>query len=214
MVVIFLGPPGCGKGTQAESLVNNNGFVHVSTGDLLRKEINEQTDLGCKVQAQMASGQLVEDQTILSLITKKLDSLPGNKVLFDGFPRTLDQARALEELLQALGKKIDCVFDFHVDEKKLYERIVGRFACVKCSAVYHDPSIMPKVKGVCDYCGSHEFEKRSDDNVKSLSIRLEKFKEMTLPLRSFFEEMKVLKKIDASKSVSQVREEIVSSLGL
>lgn len=138
MIVVFFGPPGCGKGTQAQYLVNKYGFIHISTGDLLRKEIEAQTTLGKEIESVIESGGYISDKPVIELIEKAL-AVPGsNNYIFDGFPRTLNQALAFEELLSVKKLKVDLVFNFEVDTNLLIERISGRFSCSECGSVYND----------------------------------------------------------------------------
>jgi adenylate kinase len=212
MILVFMGPSGCGKGTQADYLKNEKGYTHISTGDLLRAEQQAGTELGDKVKDDIANGVLISDEIILTLVKKQLALLPENNILFDGFPRTIEQAKALDLMLLDMKKEIECVIDFSVTEEELYDRIKGRFMCIKCSTLYHDPNYMPKVKGVCDKCQGTEFKTRPDDTVEVLSKRLTWFKELVTPIREYYKQKNVLKTLDASKSILQVRKEIVSFL--
>ena len=212
MIVVFMGPSGCGKGTQAEYLKNEKGYTHISTGDLLRAEQQAGTEIGEKVKEDIANGKLISDDVILALVKKQLDLLPENGILFDGFPRTLKQAKALDLMLLDIKKEIGCVVDFSVTEDELYNRIKGRFMCIKCSRLYNDPNYMPKVKGVCDKCQSTEFKTRPDDTAEVLSKRLAWFKELVTPIREYYKQKNLLKTLDASQSILQVREEMVSFL--
>jgi len=210
MILVFMGPSGCGKGTQADYLKNEKGYTHISTGDLLRAEQQAGTELGDKVKDDIANGVLISDQIILTLVKKQLDLLPENNILFDGFPRTIEQAKALDLMLLDMKKEIGCVIDFSVTEEELYDRIKGRFMCIKCSTLYHDPNYMPKVEGVCDKCQGTEFKTRPDDTAEVLSKRLTWFKELVTPIREYYKQKNVLRTLDASKSILQVREEVVS----
>lgn len=212
MIVVFMGPSGCGKGTQADYLKNEKGYSHISTGDLLRAEQQAGTKLGDKVKDDVANGVLISDEIILTLVKKQLDLLPESSILFDGFPRTIEQAKALDLMLLDMKKEIGCVIDFSVTEEELYDRIKGRFMCIKCSTLYHDLNHMPKVKGVCDKCQGTEFKTRPDDTAEVLSKRLTWFKELVAPIREYYKQKNVLKTLDASKSILQVREEVVSFL--
>ena len=212
MIVVFMGPSGCGKGTQAEYLKKEKGYTHISTGDLLRSEQQAGTEIGNKVKDDIANGKLISDDIILALVKKQLDLLPESGILFDGFPRTIEQAKALDAMLLDMKKEIGCVVDFSVTEEELYDRIKGRFMCIKCSTLYNDPNYMPKVKGVCDNCQSTKFKTRPDDTAEVLSKRLTWFKELVAPIREFYKQKNVLKKLDASQPILQVREEMVSFL--
>ncbi|HKW55345.1 MAG TPA: nucleoside monophosphate kinase, partial [Stellaceae bacterium] len=157
MIVILLGPPGAGKGTQAKRLEEKYGLVQLSTGDMLRAERKSGSALGRKVQAIMDAGQLVSDDIIIDMIADRIDRAGGKGLILDGFPRTVPQAKAL-----------DRVIEMTVDEAALIERIAGRFSCARCGASYHDKNHRPKVAGVCDSCGSHEFVRRADDNPEAV----------------------------------------------
>lgn len=210
MIVVFLGAPGCGKGTQAGFLINEMGFTHVSTGDLLRKEIDEGTELGQSIQLKLESGSLVSDEIVFSVIKKNLDFSRYPRLLLDGFPRTRDQAVLLDALLDKQGLEVGYVFDFHISEDQLLQRIAGRFSCVKCGAIYHDDYRLPKVSGQCDHCDSKDFKKRSDDRADVLSKRLVEFNKLTKPLNQYYVERNKLRKIDAAVSVEQMKKNIFS----
>ncbi len=214
MIVVLLGPPACGKGTQSEYLIANHGFKHVSTGQLLRFEVESKSELGLQIEDILSTGVLIADNIILSLLKKNLDFLTNERILLDGFPRTVEQAKAFDQLLEDLGQKITCVVDFQISEDLLYRRVAGRFACAKCGAIYHEESIMPKVSGICDHCGGSEFNRRADDKPETLSKRLVEFDKMTAPLKQYFKDQNILKVVDAELSVEQIRKDIVSFLKL
>jgi adenylate kinase len=210
MIVVLLGAPGCGKGTQAAFLVNEKGFIHISTGDLLRKEIDNNTELGESIQQKLESGSLVPDEIVFLVIKKNLDFSLYPRLLLDGFPRTRDQAILLDAVLGDLNLEISYVFDFYIDEDHLHRRIAGRFSCVKCGAIYHDDYRLPKVIGQCDHCDSKEFKRRSDDRADVLSKRLVEFNKLTMPLNQYYVERNKLHKIDAAASVEQMKKNIFS----
>ncbi|CAO5683271.1 MAG: Adenylate kinase [Holosporales bacterium] len=214
MIVVLLGPPACGKGTQSESLIEKHGFKHVSTGQLLREEVAEKTDLGLKIKDILSTGSLINDEIVLSLLKKSLDFMCEGRILLDGFPRTVEQAKAFDQLLEDVGQKISSVVDFQITEDLLYRRVAGRFACAKCGAIYHEESVMPKEIGRCDHCGSGEFNRRADDKPETLSKRLVEFDKMTAPLRQYYIDQGVLNIVDAAKSVEQIRKDIESFLKL
>lgn len=214
MIIVFFGPPGCGKGTQSEYLVSQDQFTHISTGDLLRQEVKDQTELGKKIEELMATGSLVSDDIVLSVLKKALDFSGRSRLLLDGFPRTVDQAITLDQMLSDAGTKVDAVFNFAISHNQLLARITGRFVCAKCGAIYNDPHMMPKQTGICDICHGTEFKKRSDDTAEALSKRLKEFETMTAPLKDYYKDKKILKDLDAVKSVEQIREEISAYLEL
>ena len=174
MNIILLGPPGAGKGTQADRLVKERGMVQLSTGDMLREKRKDDSPLGHEVAAIMDTGGLVSDDIVSALIDDKLTNMAdGQGAIFDGYPRTQAQAVSLDEILAKHGRKLDHVIELVVDEDKLVERIVGRFTCANCGAGYHDTFKQPKVAGTCDVCGHHEFKRRPDDNEETVRTRME-----------------------------------------
>lgn len=207
--IILLGPPGAGKGTQAERLVTERAMVQLSTGDMLRQARKADSDLGRQVAAVMDSGALVSDAIVSALISERLADLPGTTgVIFDGYPRTLAQAEALDLLLGERGRNLDYVIELCVDEDALVERITGRFTCAKCSAPYHDVFKRPKVDGVCDVCGSTEFVRRPDDNEETVRTRLAEYRAKTAPILPYYEERDLVRRVDGMGSVDDVAEEI------
>ena len=193
MDIILLGPPGAGKGTQAERLVADRGMVQLSTGDMLRAEKNAGTDLGNRIKAVMDAGELVSDEIVSSLIDENLKRLrPDRGVIFDGYPRTAAQAEALDGLLAANGRKLDRVIELDVDEDALVERIVGRYTCAKCGAGYHDIFKLPRVAGTCDVCGSHDFKRRADDNEGTVRTRMAEYRAKTAPIIPIYQARGIL----------------------
>jgi len=207
--IILLGPPGAGKGTQAERLVTDRGMVQLSTGDMLRQARKADSDLGRQVAAVMDSGALVSDAIVSALISERLAALPKTTgVIFDGYPRTLAQAEALDLLLAERGRTLDYVIELCVDEDALVERITGRFTCAKCSTPYHDVFKRPKVDGVCDVCGSTEFVRRPDDNEQTVRTRLAEYRAKTAPILPYYEERGLVRRVDGMGSVDDVANEI------
>ena len=205
MDIILLGPPGAGKGTQAERLVADHGMVQMSTGDMLREARRSDSELGRQVAAVMDSGALVSDQIVSDLIDHKLSTIAsGQGVIFDGYPRTLTQAQSLETILAAHGRSMSFVIELAVDENALVERITGRFTCSKCSTPYHDRFKRPKVDGTCDVCGAHEFVRRPDDNEATVRTRMAEYRAKTAPILPYYEERGLVRRVDGMASVDAV----------
>lgn len=208
MVVILLGAPGVGKGTQAVRLADANGAVHVSTGDLLRAARREGTELGRKAQTFMDAGELVPDDLILGLVREHLDGLPdGTDILFDGFPRTIAQAQGLDAVLCESGLEVGVVVLFEAPDDVLVKRLSGRRSCPECGAVFNVHFDPPAVEGVCDRCGA-QLVHRADDNPETVQRRLEVYEEQTAPLIQHYEghDAEVVR-LDADRSFDTVYEE-------
>jgi len=205
VILVFLGPPGAGKGTQAKLLSQRMGFLHLSTGDLLREAVKNQTPLGKKAKEYMDRGELVPDELIVQLIEETMPK-DGN-VILDGFPRTVNQALALEEMLKGKGEKILKVLFFDVPDEVIVDRLSGRRVCSKCGAVYHVKYNPPKVEGVCDLCGG-TLVQRDDDKEEVVRKRLEVYRKQTQPLIEFYQEKGIIYKLDAGKGVEELFEEV------
>ena len=183
MNLVLLGPPGAGKGTQANLLETSRSLVKLSTGDMLRAAVAAGTELGRKAGDIMERGQLVPDDLVIGLIAERIDAkTKGDGFILDGFPRTIAQAEALDRLFAERGKKLDRVIVMEVDDEALVERIAGRFACANCGEGYHDLYKLPKVEGVCDRCGGTQFVRRKDDNEEVVRARLKAYHAQTEPL--------------------------------
>lgn len=191
--IILLGAPGAGKGTQAKLIIEKYNIPHISTGDMFREAIKNQTDLGKLASSYIARGDLVPDEVTIGLVKERLSKDDcANGYLLDGFPRTLAQAEALKELSHDIGRDLNLVINIVVDESILVDRISGRRVCKKCGSSYHVVSMKPKVDGICDRCGS-ELVQRPDDNEEALKVRLAHYHDDTEPLIQFYEKEGLLK---------------------
>lgn len=205
MNIILLGPPGAGKGTQAQRLVESHGMVQLSTGDMLRETRKADTPLGRQVAAVMDSGALVSDEIVSAMIDAKLGGLATDTgVIFDGYPRTEAQAHSLDGILAGRGRKLDHVIELAVDEDALVERITGRFTCAKCGKGYHDKFEQPKVAGVCDKCGSTEFKRRADDNEETVRTRMAEYRAKTAPILPVYEARGIVQQVDGMAAMDAV----------
>lgn len=212
MNIILLGAPGAGKGTQARILVEGRGMVQLSTGDMLRAARSSGTEMGKKVAAIMDAGQLVTDEIVIGLIAEQLDNAAGSGFIFDGFPRTLGQADALEALMQAKGQSIDAVVELRVDDEALVDRVTGRYTCGACGEVYHDRTRPVAVEGTCDACGSHDLKRRADDNEVSLRQRLLEYYKKTSPLIGYYHAKGKLKVVDGLQPMESVTAAVADAL--
>ena len=210
--IILLGPPGAGKGTQAKRLEDERGMVQLSTGDMLRAAKTSGTDMGKRVAAVMDRGELVTDEIVIGLIEERLTGDHGGGFIFDGFPRTLAQADALEALMAKLGQGLDAVVEMQVDDAVLVARITGRYTCGNCGAVYHDTTRATKVAGTCDACGSTDLRRRADDNEDSLRTRLMEYYKKTSPLIGYYHAKGKLVGLDALAEVDSVAAAIAKVL--
>ncbi len=214
MNIILLGPPGAGKGTQARMLTENRGLVQLSTGDMLRAAVAAGTPVGKAADAVMKSGGLVGDEIVIGVISERLDQ-PDVKqgVIFDGFPRTLAQADALEKLLADKGIALDSVIEMSVDDEVVVTRIAGRYTCAKCGEGYHDETKQPKTPGVCDKCGSTDFKRRADDNADAVKTRLLAYYRETSPLIGYYYAKGRLQSVDGLADIDEVERQISAILG-
>lgn len=214
MNIILLGPPGAGKGTQARMLTDQRGLVQLSTGDMLRAAVAAGTPVGKAADAVMKSGGLVSDEIVIGVISERLDQPDvKNGVIFDGYPRTLAQADALETLLAEKGISLDHVIEMRVDDDIVTARIAGRYTCAKCGEGYHDDSKQPKVAGVCDKCGGTEFKRRADDNAEAVKTRLLAYYRETSPLIGYYYAKGRLKTVDGLAEIDEVERQIAAVLG-
>ena len=205
MNVILFGPPGAGKGTQAQRLQAQRGLVQLSTGDMLRAAVASGSELGKAAKKIMDAGQLVPDDIIAGMISERIDQPDARKgFILDGFPRTIGQARALDDMLAKKKLKLDHVIEMKVDDDALVDRIAGRYACAKCGAVYHDKFQRPKRAGVCDQCGGTEFKRRSDDKPETVRARLAAYHRETAPLLPYYRNKDMLRSVDGMADIDAV----------
>ena len=213
MKLVLLGPPGAGKGTQAERIKDRYRIAHLSTGDMLREAVAADTEVGRRAKTIMDAGRLVPDDVINRLVAERIaqpDCARG--FVLDGFPRTLAQAEALDALLDERGERLDGVLELAVDDDALIERISGRFACAQCAAGYHDRFKQPAVAGVCDVCGSREFVRREDDKAETVRARLEAYHAQTAPLLPYYLDKGLLAAVDGMAGIDEVTAEIFEKI--
>jgi adenylate kinase len=215
MIVILLGPPGVGKGTQAVRLCEARDLVHVSTGDLLRQARREGTPLGQQAQAYMDRGELVPDDVIMGMVREKLEELgPERGVVFDGFPRTVPQAEGLDGLLSELDRRVDRVVVLRADDEVLVKRLSGRRTCAECGAVYNVHFSPPATEGVCDECGAEALTQRRDDEPTTVRNRLDVYRRQTEPLVAFYEEHEApVRRVTGDQSVEAVQADLLRAVG-
>jgi adenylate kinase len=213
MNIILLGPPGAGKGTQATRLVDSRGMVQLSTGDMLRAAVKAGTPVGLQAKALMETGALVPDEVVSGIIGEALDGLaPDIGVIFDGYPRTQEQAGSLDALLSDRGRTLDHVIELEVDEDALVERITGRFTCATCGTGYHDLFKQPKVEGECDKCHGHEFKRRPDDNEETVRTRMAEYRGKTAPILPIYEARGIVSRVDGMADMDDVSVAIAAVL--
>jgi len=211
--IIFLGPPGAGKGTQAKKIAEEFDIPHISTGDIFRKNLKEGTELGLKAKAYMDKGLLVPDEIVVAIVEDRLkepDCRQG--FILDGFPRTVIQAEALEKVLEKLKTRITYVINIEVSKDELIDRLTGRRVCKSCGATYHMKYDPPQKPGVCDKCDGPLIQ-REDDKVETVEKRLDVYEKQTQPLIEFYKNMGSLKTIDGMQPIEKVFENIKGVLG-
>ncbi len=204
MILVLLGPPGSGKGTQAKRLVEEKGWPQLSTGDMLRSAISQKSALGLEAKGYMDKGALVPDSVVIGLIaerTKSVDCADG--FVLDGFPRTIPQASALDQMLSEQGRRVDRAVLFEIVDAELVSRLSGRRTCLNCGSMYHVVSIRPKTDGVCDRCGS-ALTQRDDDKIEVIEKRLGVYHKQTAPLVQYYRNAGSLKVLDASLPADEV----------
>ncbi len=208
-VLILLGPPGAGKGTQARILEDNFGLVQLSTGDLLRAAVAAGTDAGKAAKAVMEAGGLVSDDIVIAILGDRLaDADCAKGVILDGFPRTTVQAEALDGLLAKKGQRINAAVSLEVDDAEMVTRISGRYTCGSCGEGYHDSFKQPKSEGVCDNCGGTEMKRRADDNAETVGQRLEAYHAQTAPLITYYEAVGALQRVDAMGDIGKISSDL------
>ena len=213
MNILIMGPAGSGKGTMSDYIVKEFNIPHISTGDMLRENVKNQTLLGIQAKVLMDQGKLVPDDVVNAMVKERLlQDDCKNGFLMDGFPRTLNQAQALEEICATIGKPIDKVINLEVDFDALATRITGRRVCKNCKATYHITFNKPKVEGICDVCGS-PLVQRSDDTIEQLKVRLQEHEKNTKPALEFYGAKGLVQDIDASAQMETVWASIKSALG-
>lgn len=212
MRIILMGPPGSGKGTQAAFISKELDIPHISTGDMFRKAISDNTQLGTKAKEYMDAGKLVPDEVTVGIVKERLQEPDCQKgFLLDGFPRTVAQAEALDEIMVALGQKIEAVVDIQVPREALLERLTGRRMC-KCGASYHVSFSPPAKTGRCDKCGK-ELYQRDDDQEATINNRLDVYSSQTQPLIEYYAKQGLLKTVDGNQEIQQVFQDVKESLG-
>ena len=213
MKIVLLGPPGAGKGTQAKSISNRYSIPHISTGDIFRKNISEETPLGIEAKGYMDKGLLVPDEVTINMVKDRLTWEDcKNGYLLDGFPRTVAQAEALEAFLNSRDEKIDTALLIDVPKEFILERMTGRRVCLSCGASYHVKFNPTKVEGICDVCGS-EVVQRKDDREDTVRERLDVYERQTQPLIDFYKEKNLLSTVDGTKAINEVFNDICELFG-
>lgn len=210
MNIVFLGYPGSGKGTQAKLLSTRKGFTHISTGDLFREEMAKGTSLGNTVKSYISSGRLVPDKVVIDVIRERIKNINDN-ILFDGFPRTVEQAEGLETMLEEFSRTVDKVFFFEVNENEVVKRISARRNCPKCGKIYNLITDPPKNGEICDECKVNLVQ-REDDKEDVVRKRIEVYKDLTAPLISYYRTQGIFVIIDATKSIEDVYSQIEANL--
>ena len=208
MNLLIIGAPGAGKGTMSDLILERFNLIHVSTGDMLRQAVKEETEVGLKAQEYMNKGELVPDEIIHDIIVERFskDDM-DNGFLFDGYPRTYNQAVDLDEILKQLGKHIDAVINLNIEDEELIKRITGRRLCPTCGEIYNIYFNPSEKEGICDKCNG-ELIQRKDDNLESLQVRLSEYHKNTQPVIEYYEADDLVKHVDATKSIPEVFKQV------
>jgi adenylate kinase len=213
MRTILLGPPGAGKGTQAQRLQERFSIVHLSTGDMLRAAVAAGTEIGKQAKAVMERGELVSDDIVIGIIADRIEEADcTNGFILDGFPRTVAQAEGLDAMLTDKNLSLNSVIEMTVDDSALVDRITGRYTCANCGAGYHDTNLKPQTEGVCDRCDGTEFSRRADDNADTVRERLAQYHNQTAPLLPFYEAKGLLRKVDGMADFDTVTRSMIKVL--
>ena len=211
---ILMGLPGAGKGTQAEKIVATYGIPHISTGDMFRAAMQQQTELGLKAKSFMDKGELVPDEVTNGIVKERLQQADTEKgFLLDGFPRTQAQAEALDKIMQDLNRSIDAVINIEVNPEILMQRLTGRIICRNCGSTYHKTNNPPKVEGTCDRCGSHDFYQREDDKPETVENRIQINIEQSKPILNYYKAKGILRNVDGESGIDNLFQTIQSIMG-
>lgn len=214
MNIILMGLPGAGKGTQAEKIVATYGIPHISTGDMFRAAMQQQTELGLKAKSFMDKGELVPDEVTNGIVKERLQQADTEKgFLLDGFPRTQAQAEALDKIMQDLNRSIDAVINIEVNPEILMQRLTGRIICRNCGSTYHKTNNPPKVEGTCDRCGSHDFYQREDDKPETVENRIQINIEQSKPILNYYKAKGILRNVDGESGIDNLFQTIQSIMG-
>lgn len=215
MNIVLMGLPGAGKGTQAEKIVKEYGIPHISTGDMFRAAMQDETELGLKAKSFMDKGELVPDEVTNGIVKERLQADDTKKgFLLDGFPRTQAQAQALDTILEELGRQIDAVINIEVNPEILMSRLTGRIICRNCGATYHIVNNPPKVEGVCDRCGSTDFYQREDDKPETVNNRIQINLEQSKPILDYYDAKGILRNVDGESGIDNLFQTIQKIMGL
>ena len=214
MNIILMGLPGAGKGTQAEKIVATYGIPHISTGDMFRAAMQQETELGLKAKSFMDKGELVPDEVTNGIVKERLQQADTEKgFLLDGFPRTQAQAEALDKIMEELNRSIDAVINIEVNPDILMQRLTGRIICRNCGATYHTTNNPPKVEGTCDRCGSHDFYQREDDKPETVENRIQINIEQSKPILNYYNAKGLLRNVDGESGIDNLFKTIQSIMG-
>ena len=206
--IVLFGPPGAGKGTQAQRIMDTTGLPQISTGDMLRAAVSKGTNTGMEAKKYMDAGKLVPDEVIINLIKERIKEPDAvNGVMFDGFPRTIPQAEALADITE-----VSHVIAIEVPDERIVERICGRFTCANCGSVFHDSFNPTKIAGVCDNCESTEFKRRADDNADTVMNRLSAYHKQTSPLADWYEGQGIFIRVDGDRDIDNITTDILDAL--